>query len=176
MPSRPPALNIQVTECGPEAAEEVHRVTQLAFAQYGRLTPPSGALKETVGTVRRDLEQSGGALARLADRGRVVGALRLVSESRYLLVRRVAVDPAFQRHGVGTALMDWAREEAGRRGHREIQVRVRGELPGNRSFYERLGYQVIGEHPFPNAPHMVWLEMACRFSYDGLGLPIEAQS
>jgi tRNA threonylcarbamoyladenosine biosynthesis protein TsaE len=160
MASRPPALNLQVTECGSEAAEEVHHVTQLAFAEYGRLTPPSGAMKETVDTVHRDLEQSGGAVARLAGRGRVVGALRLVSESSYLLVRRVAVDPAFQRQGVGNALMAWAREEAGRRGHREIRVSVRGELPGNRAFYERLGYQVIGEHPFPNAPHMVWLEMS----------------
>jgi GNAT superfamily N-acetyltransferase len=119
-------------------------------------------LKETVDTVRRDLEQSGGALARLAGRGRAVGALRLVSDSDHLLVRRVAVDPAFQRQGVGNALMAWAREEAGRRGHRETRVSVRGELPGNRAFYERLGYQVIGEHPFPTAPHMVWLEMSLQ--------------
>lgn len=158
-PDKPPTLKIQVTACGAEAAEKVHRVTQLAFAEYGRLTPPSGALKETVEIVRRDLEQKGGALARRAGRGRVVGALRLVSESDHLYVRRVAVDPAFQRQGVGRALMGWAREEAGRRGRREIRVSVRGELPGNRAFYERLGYQVIGEHPFPNAPHMVWQEM-----------------
>jgi tRNA threonylcarbamoyladenosine biosynthesis protein TsaE len=155
-------VNIQVMGCGPEAADEVHQVTQLAFAGYGWLTPPSGALRETVDTVRHDLKLSGGALARLADGGLLVGALRLVFEPDHLYVRRVAVDPALQRHGVGTALMDWAREEAGKRGYREIRVGVRGQLPDNRAFYERLGYRVIGEHAIQKVPDFVWLEMSLQ--------------
>jgi GNAT superfamily N-acetyltransferase len=103
-----------------------------------------------VDLVRRDLEKDGGAVASLA--GRAVGALRLVSEPGSLEVRRVAVDPAFQRRGVGAALMSWAREEAGRHGYRELTVRVRLQLPGNRAFYERLGYRVVAEHPHPLDP------------------------
>jgi tRNA threonylcarbamoyladenosine biosynthesis protein TsaE len=156
MPDRAP--RVEISGCGPEAAEEVHRLTQLAFGGYGWLTPPSGALDETAAAVRQDLERHGGALARLD--GRPVGALRLVSESTHLHVRRVAIDPAFQRLGIGAALMDWAREEAGRRGHGEVTVGVRAQLPGNRAFYERLGYRVIAEHSHPAAPDAVWLEMS----------------
>jgi len=142
--------SVEVTGCGPEAAEDVHRLTQLAFAAYGWMTPPSGALRETVDVVRRDLEEGGGAIASLA--GRAVGALRLVSEPGSLEVRRVAVEPAFQRRGIGAALMAWAREEAGRQGCGELTVNVRLQLPGNRAFYERLGYRVVAEHPHPLDP------------------------
>jgi tRNA threonylcarbamoyladenosine biosynthesis protein TsaE len=151
------ALKVEVGGCGPEAAGEVHRLTQLAFGGYGWLTPPSGALRENTAAVRQELEEHGGALARLD--GRAVGALRLVSEPAHLHVRRVAIDPAVQRSGIGTALMDWARDEARRRGYGEIRVGVRAQLPGNRAFYERLGYRVVGEHPHPGAPDAVWFEM-----------------
>lgn len=149
---------VQVTACGPEAAEDVHRLTQLAFAAHGWMTPPSGALVETVDVVRRDLERGGGALARAA--GRVVGALRLETGPGSFEVRRVAVDPAFQRRGIGAALMGWAREEAGRRGYRELTVGVRHQLPGNRAFYERLGYRVVAEHPHPREPSARFYEMS----------------
>jgi ribosomal protein S18 acetylase RimI-like enzyme len=148
---------IVVKGAGPEAALEVHRLTQLAFAGYGWLTPPSGALAETEDDVRRDLQQHGGAVARRG--GSAVGALRLRVEPRALWVRRVAVDPASQGRGVGRALMAWAEREAAERGLPEVRLGVRAQLPGNRAFYERLGYRVIRPHlrPGSNEPH--WYEM-----------------
>ena len=71
---------VLIQRAGPESALEVHRVTQLAFGGYGWLTPPSGALAETEDDVRRDLQQHGGALARMA--GSAVGALRLRAEPK----------------------------------------------------------------------------------------------
>ena len=38
---------VKVVACGPEAAADVHRLTQAAFAEYASLTPPSGAVFET---------------------------------------------------------------------------------------------------------------------------------
>ena len=145
---------------GPEAAAEVHRLTQKAFGGYGWLTPPSGALDETEDDVRRDLAQQGGALARID--GVAVGALRFVVEPRHLHVRRVAVDPDRQGLGIGSALMRWAEEHARRLGRAEVHLGVRGQLPGNRRFYESLGYRVLREHRFARTPDVHWLEMARR--------------
>jgi GNAT superfamily N-acetyltransferase len=133
-------------------------VTQLAFGGYGWLTPPSGALAETEDDVRRDLQQQGGALARLA--GTAVGALRLRFEPKALWVRRVAVDPAHQGHGVGRALMRWAERQAAEHGVAEVRLGVREQLPGNRAFYEKLGYQVIRAHPRPGTDQVHWFEMS----------------
>jgi [ribosomal protein S18]-alanine N-acetyltransferase len=109
--------------------------------------------------VRLELAESGGALATLTETGQAVGALRLIDKADRLQVRRVAVDPACQGRGVGTALMDWARQEAGRRGCAEVWVGVRAQLPRNREFYERLGYRVVAEHRHPKAQEIVWYEM-----------------
>lgn len=143
---------------GPEAAAEVHRLTQRAFGGYTWLTPPSGAIDETEDDVRRDLQQHGGALARLD--GQAVGCLRLVLEPRVLRVRRVAVDPTRQGAGIGRALMRFAERHAAERGFDEVRLGVRGQLPENRRFYEGLGYRVVREVPFPGTRDVHWLEMA----------------
>jgi ribosomal protein S18 acetylase RimI-like enzyme/glutaredoxin len=141
-----------------DSALEVHRLTQLAFGGYGWLTPPSGALAETEDDVRRDLQLRGGALARMA--GAAVGALRLRFEPKALWVRRVAVDPAHQGHGVGRELMRWAEQQAAEQGLAEVRLGVREQLPGNRAFYEKLGYRVIQEHLRPGTNQVHWFEMS----------------
>lgn len=143
---------------GPEAAAEVHRLTQRAFGGYTWLTPPSGAIHENEDDVRRDLEQHGGALARLD--GTAVGCLRFVVEPRVLRVRRVAVDPDRQGLGIGQALMRWTETYAAGRGFAEVRLGVRAQLPQNRRFYEGLGYQVVREVPYPGTRDVHWMEMA----------------
>jgi len=152
------ARAILIQAAGPNSALEVHRLTQLAFGAYGWLTPPSGALAETEDDVRRDLQQQGGALARIA--GTAVGALRLRFEPKALWVRRVAVDPAHQGHGVGRELMRWAERQAAARGLPEVRLGVREQLPGNRAFYEKLGYRVLQRHLRPGTSEVHWLEMS----------------
>lgn len=152
------AGRLRITVVGPDAAAEVHRLTQRAFGGYTWLTPPSGAINETEDDVRRDLRQHGGALARLD--GTAVGALRFVAEPRHLRVRRVAVDPDRQGQGIGGELMRWAERYAAERGFSEVRLGVRAQLPGNRRFYEGLGYRVIREHRFPGTTDAHWLEMA----------------
>ena len=151
-------MTFTVEGCGPEAAETVFRLTRLAFAPQTSLQPPSGALSETLETVRKDLELHGGALA--SNGVERVGALRLVRERDHLHVRRVAVDPAWQGRGAGRALMEWARGEAVSSGYRQLRLGVRSALPGNLAFYERLGYRVIAEHPHQSVPAATWFELA----------------
>ena len=151
---------VGIVLCGAERADDVHRLTQLAFAPHAALDPPSGAVKETVERVREDLGAGGGAIAEL--NGDLVGCLRWLSDGHQMRVRRLAVVPSRQRRGVGRALMVWAESEARRRGHEAVFVGVRVALRGNLAFYRGLGYEVIGEHRHDGYEQTTWLALRKR--------------
>jgi tRNA threonylcarbamoyladenosine biosynthesis protein TsaE len=125
--------------CGPERATEVHALTQAAFAPQAALDPPSGATRETLEVVRADLAEGPGVLAWLDLRP--VGAARTLFADDHVLVRRVAVDPSFQRRGIGGALMAWIHDEVRRQGKPEVRLGVRKTLTAQRAFYAGLGYR-----------------------------------
>jgi GNAT superfamily N-acetyltransferase len=91
--------------------------------------------------------------------GRVVGCLRFDHDAGALHVRRVAVDPARQRQGIGRALMDWIHGYARAEGYSAVRVGVRRQLPGNLHFYQELGYTVVAEHRHPGYREVTWDEM-----------------
>lgn len=55
----------------------------------------------------------------------------------------IAVDPASQSKGIGSALMGWVEAELGLRGQRLLLVETSGkaEFEKTRQFYDRLGYE-----------------------------------
>ena len=144
-------MNVEVRPAGPGDAAVVHRLTQAAFAGQESLTPPSGAVSETVAVVREHLARRPGALAYVD--GVPAGCLRLVEQEGELHARRVSVDPAFQGRGVCSALMRHAERVARAEGRAELRVGVRDQLPGNRAIYEHLGYVAVAGHDF-------WTELA----------------
>lgn len=149
---------LEIAACGAERAEDVHRLTQLAFRSHLSLAPPSGAARETVERVRADLAAGGGAVAALA--GRLVGCLRwTLGDGQTFHVRRVAVVPELQRSGVGRALMAWAEDEARRRNCGAVTCGVRIALPANLAFYRRLGYDVVAEHSHEGHAEPTWLAL-----------------
>jgi ribosomal protein S18 acetylase RimI-like enzyme len=152
---------VLVELCGVEAAGEIHRLTQRAFAPYGVLDPPSGAVAETEADVAAELATGGGALARSrSDPAAVVGCLRWrVADDATFHVRRLAVEPACQRRGVGLALMAWADDEARARGCPGVTVGVRVALPGNREFFRGLGFAVVGENSHAGYTRVTWLTL-----------------
>jgi ribosomal protein S18 acetylase RimI-like enzyme len=130
----------------PERTEVIHELTQRAFAPYAALPRPSGALRETVADVHADLALGGGVIAYDDTWDTPLGALRWRVEDDHLWVKRVAVDPAHQRRGVGNLLMD-ACQGLGEALHRErIRLGVRHALTDNRAWFERHGYRVMAEH------------------------------
>lgn len=141
---------IAVSSVGPEAAEVVHGLTQAAFAGYGVLTPPSGALAETADVVRDHLAAHGGAVAYVD--GVPAGVARLVEQEGQLHVRRVAVDPAYRGQGVCSALVRHVEDAARAAGRTELRCGARHQLPANRALFEHLGYTVVAEHE-------VWVEL-----------------
>lgn len=151
------ARNVQVVRCNGGAAAVVHELTQAAFSGYGTLDPPSGACRETVESVRRDLEAGGGAVAFLDTAA--VGCLRFEGAATDFHVRRVAVKPELQGTGIGRALMAWAEAEAASSGFGHVTVGVRLSLPANLGFYGRLGYEVVAEHSHPGYARPTWVSM-----------------
>ena len=144
-------MNAELSECGPEAAEQVWTLTRAAFAGNGVLDPPTGALQDTVADVRTDLAAYGGVVARAGSD--LVAALRRRADGNRLWLRRVAVAPGWQRRGLGAALMRRAIEQAREQGFHDVAVRVRHVLPGNRAFYEALGFTEVGARD-------AWAELA----------------
>jgi GNAT superfamily N-acetyltransferase len=148
----------RVVACGPERADEVHRLTQAAFRRHQTLDPPSGAGRESVEDVRSDLESGGGAIVEVA--GRASGCLRWnVTADGDLHVRRLAVEPSLQRQGLGRVFMGWAEEEALRRGCNGVGVGVRLALADNVDFYEGLGYEIVGEERHEGYPRPTGVAM-----------------
>ena len=142
---------IAVVACGPEAAADVHALTQAAFAEYAALTPPSGAVSETEDVVRAQLAARPGAMAYVD--GAPAGCLRTQVQEGRLHVRRVAVDAAYRGRGVCAALVRHAEDAARAEGRTELRLGVRDQLPGNLALFRHLGYTVVADHGF-------WTELA----------------
>jgi tRNA threonylcarbamoyladenosine biosynthesis protein TsaE len=126
-------------DAGADDAEAVLGVIRRAFAARPALVPPSSALDETEQSVHGVLGGPGGLL--VLRRDQPVGAL-LFDDSRagMLGLRRVSVDPAFQTHGVASAMVGVAEDVAERRGLDGVWLHARMELPETVSFWRRRGY------------------------------------
>ena len=142
-------MKISVKSAGAEQAGEVHRIMQSAFEEYrGRLSPASGALRETVEDVRAAILE-GGALLAFADE-LAVGSARYQLYPEFAYAGRVAVLPGYRGHGIATALIAAFEDMARARGLPETHIGVRASLPANLRFYENLGYRALSSKSFPN--------------------------
>jgi tRNA threonylcarbamoyladenosine biosynthesis protein TsaE len=155
------ATNVTTELVGPDSARDVHALVIAAFGARQRLDPPSTALDETVSSVADALAAHGGVLAVLD--GRPAGSVLLEPRGERLALRRVAVHPRAQGHGVATALVSAAEEVAAARGHTGVELAARTELPATIRFWEHHGYGEV-EH------HGTSVTMARELSF-GLDLP-----
>lgn len=135
---------LDVVEVRGSRAAEVVGVIHRAFAARPVLDPPSDALEETVESIARTLDETGGLLA--TRRGRAVGAM-VFDESRngLLGLRRVSVDPGGQGRGVATAMVGVAEDIAASREKDGLWLHLREELPENIRFWKRLRYFRVGQ-------------------------------
>lgn len=77
------------------------------------------------------------------ENGDLAGCLVLVPQPNQVIkMRQVAVDPAFQGLGLGRSLVKFAEEFAKRRSFDQMVLNARETAV---PFYERLGYETVGE-------------------------------
>lgn len=135
---------LSVLEAGPEHAEQVLGVIHRAFSARPPLDPPSTAMHETLESVGRTLQRSGGLL--VLRRSLPVGAV-LFDRTRpgQLGLTRVSVDPAQQGHGVASAMIGVAEDVAESRLLDGVWLTAREELPENLAFWRRRGYLAVAQ-------------------------------
>ena len=130
-----------------------------AFAAQGAATtPPSSALKESAEIVERKLSEGGGAGAFSGDE--LIGLILWAPDGDALCLGRLAVEPKRRGEGLGARLMALGETEALRRRFVKTRLRVRLELPLNRRFFARLGYEQVsaGAHAGHAHPTFAILE------------------
>jgi GNAT superfamily N-acetyltransferase len=74
----------------------------------------------------------------------VAGVLILIGETDHLLLDNVAVDPGHHGRGIGRALLNFAEQEAVRRGYREITLYTHEKMSENLAMYPALGWVETG--------------------------------
>lgn len=136
----------------------VYAVMREAFEEYrGVLTPPSGALRESVGDIVKKTSPGGGAV--LAEIEEVaVGSAQFTLHEDHIWVGRVSVLPSHRGQGIGQQMMTYIEEYARQQGLNEARLGVRQSLPGNISFYQKLQYEIVAKKAHPSGVGF-WYEM-----------------
>lgn len=105
---------------------------------------PSGAFSDTVEGTRAMMATYPVVLAVAGET--VVGCLFYAREEDHVFLFRLGVLPAYQRRGIGRALIEYAEERAMAMCLPCTRLDVRRAMPENHAYYERLGYYVIEDN------------------------------
>ena len=162
-PGRGPGRRmIEVTQVGPEQAEDVVAVVHAGFSPRGARPAPSSAPDETVDSVAKALAEHGGLLASL-ELGPVQALIFDPHDDVMGLLRRVSVHPDAQGRGVARALVRHAEQVAATRGHDATRVLARTELPRTLRFWQRLGYvEADRDEPLVSLVKVLPVEVGAR--------------
>jgi len=81
------------------------------------------------------------------DRRRVVGFAIMEFYAIHAHLNLLAVQPGYQRQGVGRQLLEWLEASARTAGVFKVNLELRATNDGARLFYEKLGFSVAGRKP-----------------------------
>jgi ribosomal-protein-alanine N-acetyltransferase len=96
------------------------------------------------------------------DRRRVVGFAIMEFYAIHAHLNLLAVQPGFQRQGVGKQLLEWLEASARTAGIFKVHLELRATNDGARAFYEKLGYRQVGR----KAAYYDGREDAVRMTHD----------
>ncbi len=152
-------VQVSLREATAEDVSVLVAVIHAGFEEYrGRLDPPSGAHDESEETIRQKLIVGHAVLASVNQQ--VVGCVFYEPKDDHVYLGRLAVLPAYRRQGIARELIAWVEKQARLLGYTRVRLGVRVALPGNRAYFERLGYRVLnyGTHAGHTEPTFVDLE------------------
>lgn len=116
-------------------------VIHAAFGARPALDPPSTAIDETPESVAAALASGGGIYATVD--GRPAGAMLIKGLGEALATfQRVSVHPAFQRHGIASAMVAAAQDFAAELGFERVELFARAEFDQLIGFWQHRGYAI----------------------------------
>jgi predicted N-acetyltransferase YhbS len=145
----------------PDDASAVWALQQAAFLPLAlRLPSRPTALGEDEAFWRQRLERTPPRVVVAQVGDELVGAGRLEGVPPQGELKRIAVHPAWHSRGVGRRVITALEAQARQQGFVRLRAGTRRTLPGNRTFYERLGYRAVAVEPYPPGidDHTVWME------------------
>ncbi len=152
---------IELREAQADDAPALASLLHAAFEQYrGKLDPPSGVHLETAATLRAKMLHARAVLASL--NGKTAGCVFYEPQGQSIYLGRLAVLPAYRRHGIARALVAYVETQARARGIPRVQLGVRLALPQLIAYYEGLGYRIVSyeRHAGYPEPTYVFMEKA----------------
>ncbi|ADQ15122.1 GCN5-related N-acetyltransferase [Halanaerobium hydrogeniformans] len=128
-------------------AEGINELMKKAFADYGKTKNKNqkvvnSALKESLEDISEDIEKN--IVLIMLDNDKIIASLRLeeVVEHRYLL-KRFAVAPDYQNHGLGSKLFKKALEKLNEKNAQFVQLYSSLENKKLINFYQGLGFNCV---------------------------------
>lgn len=122
-------------------AERLLTVIADAFGHRPPVDPPPPALSETAESIAAALARGFGVLAEVD--GQAVGTVIVVLEEDRAWITRVSVRPAFQRHGIASAMVEVALDLLAERGVPTADLYARAEFPQVVSWWQRHGFAEV---------------------------------
>jgi len=113
----------------------------------GIIDPPSSALRLTPEALEAKAQEETVLIACAGDR--LAGCIFLADRCDHLYLGKLAVDPAFQRKGVGRLLVEAAEKLARASGKRMIELQTRVELTANQAAFAKLGFREAARTAHP---------------------------
>ena len=146
-----------------EDAEIIHDLMRKAFADYGKANNQekeivNSALKEELEDVYNDIKEN--IVLVLSDNQQIIASLRLeeISHKRYLL-KRFAVAPAYQNHGLGTMLFNSAVDNLKEADAHYLQLYSSLENKKLINFYKGLGFNCLDTDSKKGYERGLWVKI-----------------
>jgi ribosomal protein S18 acetylase RimI-like enzyme len=117
----------------------------LAHSAFGALDidPPSGVLKETAEDFSARLRSE--TCFVIENDGRIIANVFCIQQGDAFYLGRLAVEPAWRRRGLASALVVAAKAEARRLGAKRMTLKVRNTLASNVALFRRHGFAIVAE-------------------------------
>lgn len=137
--------NYTVEQARPEHLPALSDIERAAATLFRGWSVPRSVLEESTPLEVFQAAQAAGLLwVAVSDRRRPVGFALVEWEGNRAHLEEMDVHPRHGRRGIGSALVEavcaWARE----RGCESITLTTYKDMPWNRPFYARLGFEVLG--------------------------------
>lgn len=126
----------------------IHNIMLQAFIEYDQVGMPSSALKETIDSIQRDLDNGEQAFVGYDQNRKPIAMVRFQLKNDYLYFYRLSVLPECQGMGHAKQLLKALEIYANQNAITEVHCKVRKNVERNVLLYTNIGYEIYEENVF----------------------------